>query len=352
MSNKLLVICGPTATGKTSLAISLAKRFNCELVSADSRQVYKGMDIGTGKDLPDTSKFHTSAIKQKGYEVGYYVVQGVRLWGYDLVDPDRDFSVAQYVGISRKIIANIINRQKLPLLVGGTGFYIKGIVDGIKTTKVPRDNELRASLENKSVDELYEMLSVEDPVKAASMNKSDRKNPRRLIRAIEVAKWNFISSDIITKKGLGNDQKQIAKRWNTLFVGLKAPKAVLDSRIKKRVEDRLEKGILDEIIKLLAIGITWDNQSMQAMGYRQWKDYFKKHSGEKILIGTTYQTNNKDINTEFSKAVGKWIKAEQQYAKRQMTWFKNDDRIYWFDITEKKWNENVEKTVSKWHNKN
>src|SRR4030066_2229730 len=135
---KFLVICGPTAMGKTSLALRLAKLFNGELISADSRQVYKGMDIGTGKDLPVTVKCQMSNVKCFGKRICYYKINGVRVWGYDLVEPTEEFSVAQYVGIAQEILENIYSRGKLPILVGGSGFYIKAVVDGIPTVVVPK----------------------------------------------------------------------------------------------------------------------------------------------------------------------------------------------------------------------
>ena len=191
---KLLVICGPTATGKTRLALHLGKKLNAELVSADSRQVYKWMNIGTGKDLPKDSRFKI----QDSRSGGYYLVGGVKIWGYDLVEPTEEFSVGKYVKIARKIIKDIWkSRQKLthsggqggklPILVGGTGLYIKGVVDGIPTAAISKSKALRKTLEGKKSDELFELLAQLDPVRAASMNASDRKNPRRLIRAIEVA---------------------------------------------------------------------------------------------------------------------------------------------------------------------
>src|SRR3989338_7231362 len=160
--NKLFVVWGPTATGKTELALNLAKKFSGVLGSADSRQGYRQMDIGTGKDKHKTGN----------------------ILGYDLVSPRDEFSVAAYVKFARRAVRQIWRQKKLPILVGGTGFYIKGVVDGIGTSSVPRNLNLRKSLEKKSAEELFEILSAEDPIKAASMNQSDSKNPRRLIRAI------------------------------------------------------------------------------------------------------------------------------------------------------------------------
>lgn len=183
MEHKLLVICGPTATGKTALGIYLAKKFEGELVSADSRQVYKGMDIGTGKDLPGNSKLEIRNSKLGGS----YKVAGVPIWGYDLISPKEEFSVARYIKIAGKIIKDIWERDKLPILAGGTGLYIKGVVDGIPTAFIPKNIALRESLGKRGVRELFEILAEMDAVKAASLNISDKKNPRRLVRAIEIA---------------------------------------------------------------------------------------------------------------------------------------------------------------------
>ena len=288
---KLLVVVGPTAIGKTNLALQVAKKYESEIISADSRQVYEGMDIGTGKDKPVDKK----------------------IWGYDLVDPKEEFSVAQYIQFARKKIAEIHKQKKLPILVGGTGFYISGVIDGIETAGVPKNENLREKLKSKSVAELFEMLAHLDPEKAASMNQSDKKNPARLVRAIEVA----------SAKGVKLRKKKA--RCEALMIGLKAPKEILDKRIEKRVERRIADGFEKEVEKLLADGASWNDQSMQAMGYRQWKNKNKK------------------------KAIADWQKAEKQYARRQMTWFKKDKRIKWFDITENDWQKSLEDTVSSWY---
>jgi len=318
---KLLVICGPTATGKTGLALHLARVLEGELVSADSRQVYRKMDIGTGKDLPVGSK-----LKRRNQNLPrYYLSGGVKIWGYDLVSPKKEFSVGQYLKVAAKIIENILKRGRLPVLVGGTGLYIKGVVDGIPTASIPKNENLRKSLEAKKADELFEILAQLAPIRAASMNVSDRKNPRRLIRAIEVAQWRL-------KSGPGRkDEKQaLGKKFDSLFIGLTASQTALAQKIRKRIKKRIWQGVEEEIKKLLKSGVSWKAQSMNSLGYRQWRGYFEKK-----------KTKNEVIN--------EWEKQEMKFAKRQITWFKKDSRINWFDITKPGWQEKVEKLVKNWY---
>jgi len=297
LRNKLLVICGPTATGKTRLALYLAKVFNGEIISADSRQVYQGMDIGTGKEWG----------------------QGVKIWGYDLVAPTQEFSVAHYAKIAREIIKDIWQRQKLPILVGGTGLYLEAVTAGFETLDVGRNQELRATLKNKSAHELFTILGHLDARKARSLNFSDKQNPRRLIRAIEVAQTRKVSKE---KKPFKAD---------ILWIGLKAPRALLQKRIAERVEKRLEQGFEKEVEKLLEEGVSWQSQAMTSLGYRQWRDFLEGRETKK-------------------EAMLKWQKEEEKYAKRQMTWFRRNKKIKWFDISlGEKLKENVEKTVEKWY---
>lgn len=304
---KLLVICGPTATGKTSLAIKLAKKFNGELISADSRQIYRGLDIGTGKDLRKIPKWAT-------------------VWGYDLEGPKEEFSVSKYMAFANKAIENIWSKDKLPILVGGTGLYIKAVVDGIPTASVPRNNALREKLKIKSAGELYEVLAQMDPIHAGSMNTSDRKNPRRLVRAIEIALWKLEDSRRSEVSFIHNK----TGKPDVLFVGLIASKEKLFDNIEKRVDKRIAAGLEDEIKSLLSSGITWKMQSMSSLGYRQWKEFFENTKSKEAVIND-------------------WKKEEKRYARRQITWFKKDRRLQWFDITEPEFQNKVEKLVKKWY---
>jgi tRNA dimethylallyltransferase len=222
------------------------------------------------------------------------------------------------------VIADIVKRGKLPIVVGGTGLYIKGIIDGIATAEVPKSNRLRKSLENKTTDELFEMLAQIDSIKAAGMNTSDKRNPRRLIRAIEIATWKTTHGNTKT------DEKKIEK-YSVLQIGLIANNAYLGSKIEKRVSERFKERLKNEIAELLKNHVDWDMQSMSSMGYGQWRAFFEGRKSEKEIIKL-------------------WETEEKKYVKRQIVWFKNDNRINWFNIVDLKYPENVEKTVEKWHN--
>ncbi|MBI3282650.1 tRNA (adenosine(37)-N6)-dimethylallyltransferase MiaA, partial [Candidatus Curtissbacteria bacterium] len=174
----MLVIYGPTATGKTGLAITLAKKYNGEILSADSRQVYKGLDITTGK-----VSFDSKVEKHSGY----WIVDGVRINGFDIKDPSQQFTAADFLKFAHTSLIRIRVAEKLPIVVGGTGFYIKALIEPIDSIGIPANPKLRGNLQKLSVQELFQKLSSINSQKAKSMNRSDRKNPRRLIRAIEIA---------------------------------------------------------------------------------------------------------------------------------------------------------------------
>lgn len=296
--NKVLVICGPTATGKTGLGLKLAKKLNGEILSADSRQVFRGMDIITGKDLPEDQK----------------------IWLLDLVEPAEEFSVARWYQAAQKVLQKVWAQAKLPILVGGTGLYIKAVVDGIKTIDIPPNEALRKQLAGKNVDELYDILAQLDSVRAAEMNRSDRRNPRRLVRAIEIALQNQKFNSKFRKSDI-------------LMVGLTAPRDVLYQKIDERVEKRLKEGALNEVERLLNKGVSWNAQAMQSLGYRQLRGYFEK-------------------KVSLQEATRAWKNAEHEYARKQLTWFKRDKRINWFEITSSGWQRNVEKLVKKWYSTN
>lgn len=316
---KILVICGPTATGKTSLALILAKKFNGEIVSADSRQVYKGMDIGTGKDLPSHSKFEIRNSKLGGF----YIVKNIPLWGYDLVDSKKEFSVSQYVKIARRIIEDIKKRNKLPILVGGTGLYIRALIDGIDSVDVPKNDLLRKKLEGKPSEEIFEILKEADSLRASLLNNSDKKNKRRLIRALEIAEFKKLGKKIKVKPCLKNNN-------DVFFVGLTGNVEILNKNIKARVFQRIENDFLEEIKNLIKDGFLQSPQAVNTLGYKQWLE----------------NRSNKGTLEEF---VNTWEIAERKYVKRQLTWFKKDTRLQWFDIGNLGFEKMIEKMIQKWY---
>lgn len=278
--NKLIIICGPTATGKTEVGIKLAKKFNGEIISADSRQVYKGMDIGTGK------------YKE------IYEKNNIRVWGIDLVNPDYQFNLGDYKKYAFKKITEISQRKKLPIVVGGTGLYIKSLISPLDYTAIPPDEKLREK--NYDVETLKKILDA-DWFK--SLNNSDQNNPRRLIRAIEI-------SNYLKKHTIQNDDTKL----DCLIIGLTAPKEVTFEKVKERVEKRIKQGIVEEIKKLKTDGFGWDLPSMSGLGYREFRDYFENNAG-------------------LEEVKKRWIVDEINYAKRQITWFKKMKDIVWFDIS-------------------
>jgi len=327
--NKTLIICGPTASGKTALARRLAKKFNGELVSADSRQIYRGMDIGTGKDVSGRSKIKGKGLKIKlknqTYELIPYDLDGVLLWLCDVVDPQEEFSVAQYQLLASAVIRDIRKRGKLPIGVGGTGLYIKSLISPIETSHIPPNKNLRKYLYNFSVSHLQTILRKNDPAVLEAMNQSDCQNPRRLIRKIEITGYLMHKNVKVVQ-----DQKINEDR---LLIGLTAPHPFLYKRIDARVDKRIKEGIIGEIQTLLKRGYTWDLPSMNTFGYKEWKDYIISSHTTSLL----------------PHVIERWKWDEHGYARRQMTWFKKMKGIEWVDIVKEDWQQTVEVKVAKWY---
>ncbi len=322
---RLLIICGPTATGKTGLALKLAKKFNGEIISADSRQVYQGMDIATGKDLPAKARFKVEklGLKGKDFKIGYYRVNGIRLWLYDIVRPDYLFNVSDWVRCAQWVIKDIYRRSKLPIIVGGTGFYLKAMIEDIPTRDIPPNLSLREKLELNSRKALFEELAELDSSRAGQMNASDRQNKRRLIRAIEIARWRVEHR---------SEKASSLIQFKSLMIGLKAPLKFLYQKIDQRIEKQFKNGAEREIRKLVKQGFSWNLPSMSALGYREWRPRFE---GQASL----------------AEVLSRWQFNEHDYARRQMTWFKKNKKIKWFDISRKGWENKVEKQVSVWYTK-
>jgi len=313
---KILVVCGPTAIGKTSAGIFLAKKFGGEIVSADSRQVYRKLDIGTGKDLDKFSIFNFQFSVGK-LQIGYYLIQGIPVWLLDIVSPKHQFSVADWLDCADLAIRDIWQRDKLPIIVGGTGFYIRSLINGIDSLGVPVDKELRKRLEKLSIEELQSKLRRENPDIFMGLNKSDRNNPRRLVRKIEI-----LASKVKKKR------KKLKADY--LMMGLKADNKIIYRRIDQRVKERLEAGLVNEIKGLLRKGISWADPGMNTLAYKEFRPYFEKRQ-------------------PLDDIVRRWKFDEHSYARRQLTWFKKNQKINWFDITTKNWRAKMVKLVIKWY---
>ncbi|MEK7136237.1 MAG: tRNA (adenosine(37)-N6)-dimethylallyltransferase MiaA [Patescibacteria group bacterium] len=279
--DKLLVILGPTASGKSALAVDLALEFDGEVISADSRQVYRGLDIGSGKVTEEE-------------------MRGVFHHLLDVSDLNEIFTVADFKEQANLAIKNIISRNKLPILVGGTGFYIQAVVDDLSLPDVPPDESLRLELETYPTIDLVELLRTIDPDRASTI---DLHNRPRLIRAIEVA------------KALGKvpPLPEANSLYDLLQLGLYVSPPELFKKIHNRLQVRAKNGLIEEVKKLKDEGINSERLEDLGLEYRYVSEYLDgKFSRDTMLA-------------ELEQAI-------RQYAKRQMTWFKRDNRIKW--ITE------------------
>lgn len=265
---RVIVILGQTATGKSDLAIKIAKKINGEIISADSRQVYKGLNIGTGK-----------ITKKEMKGIPHYLL--------DVTDPKHKFTVTEYKKLAEDKLEEIISRGKVPIICGGTGFYIDAITKGIIFPEVPPNEKLRKTLYSKSAIALFEYLKRLDPKRAKNI---DPKNKVRLIRSIEIA------------KALGAVPHLVAKlpKYKFIKIGLYLPADKLKRKIEERIRKMFQNGLLKEIKKLKRSGVS--DKRLKEFGF----EYFKP-TPEKVILETL------------------------RYAKRQMTWFKRDKEIKWFE---------------------
>ncbi len=329
---KILVVCGPTAIGKTSTGINLAKKYSGEIISADSRQVYKGMDIGTGKDIKNSAIFNSQFSINK-FDVGYYEIESIPVWLLDMAEPDKQVTVADWNKAAEKVIKQLLNENKLPIVAGGTGFYIQSLVEEIDTIGIPPDNQLRQKLKDWSVNKLQARLRKLDADVYQGLNRSDRHNPHRLIRKIEIA--------LAKKDGKYHSSNHSTGGWGgeeVLKIGLKAPKKVIYERIDQRVAQRLEQGLLDEIKGLLSKGYRWDDPGMNTLAYKEFQSIFAPGAKKPTLQERRLQD-----------CIQRWKYDEHGYARRQLTWFKRDKEISWFDVTEDNWFDDLEKLVHNWY---
>lgn len=300
-SVRVLAIVGPTAVGKSKLALRIASKVEGEIVSADSMQIYKEMNIGTSKSLPEVQKV-----------IPHHLI--------NLITPEKNFSVALYQKLARKIFQEITNRGHLPILVGGSGLYIKGALDDLTFPKGELNSALRKKLEEKARRKgkkaLHQELENLDPEAAQLIPVN---NVRRVIRALEIV---YASGELFSKHRKGWKKREFV--FPTLMIGLKLPRQLLYKKIENRVDEMIEKGLLREVERLkktYKLALT----PCQAIGYKELLAYL---NGEMTL----------------ANAVDLIKKRTRHFAKRQMSWFKSDSRIKWFDLSEQTL-EQVEKAV-------
>lgn len=295
---KLAAIVGPTGTGKSRIAVKVAKELNGEIISCDSMQIYRGMDIGTAKIRPE--------------ETG-----GIPHHALDLVDPDQEFSVADYQAVARRLIKEINERSRLPILVGGTGLYYQAVVDDYELPALPKRPDIRQEL-NRQADELgsavlYKRLQDADPVAAQKIKPNDRK---RIVRALEVIE--------ISGRKFSEMQGKKTNIYDLAAAGLILPRHILYRKLEERVDQMIKEGLVDEVRKLVERGYSSGLNSMKALGYAQIIRFLQ---GEITL----------------EVAVNEIKRDTRRYAKRQITWFRRDSRITWFNLAEYKEEEVVGK---------
>ena len=288
----VLVVIGPTASGKTALSVELAKAFDGEIVSADSMQIYKHMDIATAKPTEDE-------------------MQGIPHYLIDFLNPGESFSVAQFCELAKAAIGDISAKGKLPIVAGGTGLYVDSLLGNIQFEETQTDPALRvlitSELEAKGIEKMLEEIRSFDPESAERL--SIERNPKRIVRCIEVYR-----STGMTRTELNKKQSRADSPYNTLKIGLKSSdREYLYDRINRRVDVMMENGLLEEAERFYQAGA--GDTASAAIGYKELLPYI---SGEQDL----------DI------CVANLKRATRRYAKRQMTWFRRDPAIRWFNIDE------------------
>lgn len=288
----LFILAGPTAVGKTDISIKLAKRLNGEIISADSMQIYKHMDIGSAK-----------ITKEEMQGIPHYLI--------DIVEPEESFNVSEFKKMAKQAIDKIDERERLPMLVGGTGLYINSLIYNYDFTEASVDEEYREYLQ--SMAEINGKEYVHNLLKDVDLESYNRLFPndlKRVIRALEVFK---LTGKTISQFNLENDIYDIP--YNVYYFVLNMDRDKLYDRINRRVDIMIENGLIDEVKKLKDMGCTADMQSMKGIGYKEILHYL-------------------DGNISLDEAIYLIKKGSRNYAKRQLTWFRKDDRVIWIDKDE------------------
>lgn len=352
---KIIIVTGQTATGKTRKALELAAKYNGELINCDSRQIYKKLDIVTGKDFTDKNFV---LVENKGiFDIGYYPVKfkyqkswirqahqdpeqqlnglkgksgiqtsksidenrqlySIPVWLYDVVDPKQNFSAYEYRRLALNIILDIYKRGKTPIIVGGAGYYLYHLLSDISTSGIPQDWELRKKLSKFTIQDLQKEFKTIDLHTYDKLNNSEKNNPQRLIRKIEIARYQKKHKKIKKKDYTGENTNLLKKlREHTLIYScIEKDKVKLESSIKVRVDKRLKQGAIEETANLLKMGYSKADPGLKTIGYAQIIEYLEgKLSADEMKQ--------------------QWIVKEMQYAKRQATFIKK----YIYHITSAFW---------------
>ena len=290
MKNKIIVIVGATGTGKTALSLELAKRYNGEIVCADSRQMYKHFNIGTAKIIGDVTEIdNEKVVKYKG--INHYLV--------DFLDPLTEYNVSDFKADSERIIEKIVNKNKLPIIVGGTGLYIQSLVYNLDIPKVEPNFEWRDKMEKEIKEQGLDSFVKELKEKCPNLyEQTDIKNKRRVVRSLEIC------------NAIGDTSKEKNEpKYEVVQLGTEQEREVMYERINNRVDEMFEKG-LEKEVKMLEEKYGRNIQPMNGIGYRQFNGYWDK----KISLEEVKELIKRDT---------------RRYAKRQVTWFKRDERILW-----------------------
>lgn len=343
-SQKIIAICGPTSSGKSDVAIRLSKKFNGEVISADSRQIYRGMNIGTGKVPGLLTVIPSEATTPQGVgaklrdperlQKTIYICDNIPHHLIDIVNPMDEFNVSHFKNAANEAIKDILNRGKLPIICGGTGFWISALINNIEIPNVEPDEKLRSMLRSKTTEELFVMLSEMDPDRAATIEKQ---NPVRLIRAIEICKaigkvpklkdsYHPKLACLAGRRVSGSQkmlkQVQHDSTYDFLQIAIDVPRETLNEKIKKRLDDRFESGIVEEVENLHKSGTSWEWMEKIGLEYRWISLYLQNKISLKEMKEKLYF----DII---------------HYAKRQATWLKKSKETIWLSDYE-----DIENTVA------
>lgn len=297
---KVIVVIGPTSVGKTKMGVELAKALNGEVISGDSMQIYKRMDIGTAK-------------------VTHQEMEGIVHHCIDIKEPDETYSVKEFQDTVRKLIKDISGRKKIPIIVGGTGLYIKAALYDYEFHETEDDHDsFRKKYQDYDNQSLYDYLYQIDQATAITLHPNNR---QRVLRAIEIYEQTG------QKKSEALASQTHTCLYNAYFVGLTLERSLLYERINQRVEIMKDNGLQREVFQLYQAGLKRENQSMKAIGYKEWFDYFENQ----ISLEDVYENIKKH---------------SRQYAKRQYTWFKNQFNVHWYDVNLKQFSLTVQEVLN------